>query len=401
MTDIAVIGGGPAGLMAAERLAQAGCRVSIYDRMPSLGRKLLMAGRGGLNLTHSEPFDIFLTRYSTPAPQLEAALRAFPPEALRTWAAGLGEETFAGSSGRVFPKSFKASPLLRALLRRLEALGVRVHTRHAWTGFSENGVVFATPQGEREVRADAVVLALGGASWPRLGADGGWTKILTAKGVPVTPLAPSNCGVRIDWSETFRSRFSGTPLKRIAVEAFALEVAGELVVTDYGLEGGALYALTPVLRDALSTGETGLAIDLRPDLDEAGIVQRLSHPRRGATLTNFLRKALKLSPIQTGLLRESGGRELPTDPAALARLIKHVQLKVTGLQGLERAISTAGGIPFAAVTDDFELQSLPGVFVAGEMLDWEAPTGGYLLQASFATGIAAAAGVLARSGAGG
>lgn len=394
MMDIAVIGGGPAGLMAAERLAEAGWKVAVYDRMPSLGRKFLMAGRGGLNLTHSEPFEAFLTRYGELPAQLEAALRAFPPDALRAWAEGLGEETFTGSSGRVFPKSFKASPLLRAWLRRLSGLGVSVHTRHDWRGFSDDGaILFATPEGELRVRAGAVLLALGGASWPRLGSDGGWAAILTAKGVPVTPLAPSNCGVMLDWSETFRSRFAGTPVKRIGLATSGRRSMGDLVVTETGLEGGALYALTPELRRALEGSDAEIEIDLRPDLDQGSVMERLSQPRRGATLSNFLRKALKLAPVQTGLLREAHGRDLPPDPAKMAGLIKHLRLKVTGIQGLERAISSAGGIPFSALTEYFELKALPGVFVAGEMLDWEAPTGGYLLQASFATGAAAATGL--------
>jgi uncharacterized flavoprotein (TIGR03862 family) len=394
MTDIAIIGGGPAGLMAAERLAGDGCTVAVYDRMPSLGRKLLMAGRGGLNLTHSEPFETFLTRYGELAPQLEAALRAFPPEALRAWADGLGEETFTGSSGRVFPRSFKASPLLRAFLRRLDALGVRVRTRHDWKGFSDDALLFATPDGERKVRADGVLLALGGASWPRLGADGGWVAILAGKGVPISPLAPSNCGVTLGWSETFRSRFAGTPLKRVGLSGPGRRSMGDLVVTDTGLEGGALYALTPDLRRALDAGRPAkIALDLRPDLDHAAVIKRLSQPRRGATLSNFLRKALKLAPVQTGLLREIHGRGLPSDPAEMGDLIKHLELRVTGLQGLDRAISSAGGIAFSALNDDFELKALPGVFSAGEMLDWEAPTGGYLLQACFATGVAAARGL--------
>jgi uncharacterized flavoprotein (TIGR03862 family) len=394
MTDIAVIGGGPAGLMAAEHLARAGYTVAVYDRMPSPGRKFLMAGRGGLNLTHSEPLETFLTRYGELPAQLEAALRAFPPDALRAWAAGLGEETFTGSSGRVFPKSFKASPLLRAWLRRLEELGVQVHTRHDWLGFSEDGGLrFATFGSECTVRADGVLLALGGASWPRLGADGGWAAILKAKGVPVAPLTPSNCGVTRDWSENFRSRFAGTPLKRVSLAVSGRHSMGDLMVTDAGLEGGALYALTAALRRALGAGPAEIELDLRPDLDEAAVRQRLSQPRRGASLSNFLRKALKLAPVQTGLLREGYGRDLPSDPAEIAGLVKRLTLKINGLQGLDRAISSAGGIPFSALTDDFELKALPYVFTAGEMLDWEAPTGGYLLQASFATGAAAARGL--------
>lgn len=393
MTDIAVIGGGPAGLMAAEHLAQAGYKVAVYDRMPSLGRKFLMAGRGGLNLTHSEPLETFLTRYGELPAQLEAALRAFPPDALRAWAADLGEETFIGSSGRVFPKSFKASPLLRAWLRRLDGLGVQVHTRHDWRGLSEDGALrFATVSGEHKVHANGVLLALGGASWPRLGADGGWTAILRAKGVPVVPLTSSNCGVTLKWSENFR-RFAGTPLKRVSLTVSGRRSMGDLMVTDAGLEGGALYALTPDLRRALGAGAAEIAIDLRPDLEEAAVRQRLSQPRRGASLSNFLRKALKFAPVQTGLLREGHGRDLPSDPAEMAALVKQLPLRINGLQGLNRAISSAGGIPFSAVTDDFELLALPGVFTAGEMLDWEAPTGGYLLQASFATGVAAARGL--------
>ena len=392
MTDIAIIGGGPAGLFAAERLAQAGLEVDVFDRMPTLGRKLLMAGRGGLNLTHSEDFETFRTRYGAGRLHLEAALRAFPPDALREWAAGLGEETFAGSSGRVFPKSFKASPLLRAWLTRLGELGVTMHTRHDWTGWNADGALrFETPSGPVSVKPErATLLALGGASWPRLGADGGWTGILAMRGVEIAPLQPANSGVLIAWSDVFRDRFAGQPLKRVKVSAGDAESFGEAMVTRRGLEGGAVYALSASLRPA-----SELTIDLKPELTVHDITERLARThRKGETQTNMLRKALALSPVQTGLLREAAGKDLPRDTVALARLVKSASLKVDGLAGLERAISTAGGIVFSALTDDFEIKALPGVFAAGEMLDWEAPTGGYLLQACFATGAAAADGIL-------
>ena len=394
MTDVAIIGGGPAGLFAAERLAKAGLKVDVFDRMPTLGRKFLMAGRGGLNLTHSENLETFLTRYGAGQPHLEAALRAFPPDALRDWVAGLGEETFAGSSGRVFPKSFKASPLLRAWLGRLAGLGVTVHTRHGWTGWDADGALqFDTPDGSVAVKpGKATLLALGGASWPRLGADGGWTDILAARHVEIAPLQPSNSGVLVAWSDIFRDRFAGQPLKRVKVSAGGAESFGEAMVTRHGLEGGAVYALSASLRQAVE-----LTVDLKPDLTVDDIAERLARAsRKGETLTNILRKTLALSPVQTGLLREAVGKDLPRDPRALATLVKSATLKLGGMAGLERAISTAGGVAFRALTDDFEIKALPCVFAAGEMLDWEAPTGGYLLQACFATGAAAAEGILAR-----
>jgi uncharacterized flavoprotein (TIGR03862 family) len=398
MTDVAIIGGGPAGLIAAERLAQAGLAVTIYDRMPSLGRKLLMAGRGGLNLTHSEPFDRMLERYGPAARHLEPALRAFPPDALRAWAHELGEDTFIGSSGRVFPKSFKASPLLRAWLRRLDALGVAVHTRHAWQGWSESGaLVFGTPDGPFEIApARATLLALGGASWPKLGADGGWLPLLAARGVAIAPLAPANSGVRVGWSDNFRTRFAGQPVKRVRLGIGDVSITGEMVVTGSGLEGGAIYALSRAVREALENGPVRLTIDLKPDLDASEIARRLGRPRRGETTSNFLRKTLALSPVQIGLLREASGKDLPADPFALAQAVKSVGLAVSGVQGLDRAISTAGGVSFDAVDEQFMLRALPGTFVAGEMLDWEAPTGGFLLQACFSTGFYAAAGLLAQ-----
>ncbi|WP_421697421.1 TIGR03862 family flavoprotein [Ancylobacter sp.] len=395
---VAIIGAGPAALIAAEGLAQAGCRVSLFERMASPARKFLIAGRGGLNLTHSEARAPFLARYADAADWLAPMLDAFPPGRLRDWAEGLGEATFVGSSGRVFPRSFKASPLLRAWLARLDGLGVVLNRSHLWRGWSEaGGLRFATPTGEVEVAADAVLLALGGASWPRLGSDGGWVEILRGQGVEIAPLRPANSGARIGWSEPFRARFAGVPLKRIALSLGARRVRGEAMIDGAGLEGGAVYALSAVLREAIAVkGRATLLVDLRPDLSEVTLAARLAATRKGETMANRLRKASGLSPAAAGLLREAG--PLPAEPTVLAARIKAVPLNVTAMAGLERAISTAGGVTRAMVDDRLMLRARPGVFIAGEMLDWEAPTGGYLLQASFATGHAAACGVLARLG---
>ncbi len=378
--------------MAAEVLAGAGARVVIYDRMPSLGRKFLMAGRGGLNITHSEDFDPFLLRYRERSGDLAAALQAFPPQAVRDWCEALGEPTFVGSSGRVFPKSFKASPLLRAWLRRLGSQGVEVKLRHEWRGWRSDGALqFATPEGEASVHADAAVLALGGASWPKLGADGGWAALLSARGVRVAPLRPANCGFDVRWSDVMKTRFAGEPLKSIALTFEGRTLKGEALVTTNGLEGSAIYALSAPLRDAVSRdGSATLTIDLRPDTPPDALARKLSAPRGKQTLSTFLRKAAGLSPVAIGLLREAG--PLPDDPAELAARIRNVPINLTGIRPIERAISTAGGVPFEALDHDFMLRALPGVFCCGEMLDWEAPTGGYLLQACFATGRAAGRG---------
>ena len=393
----AIIGGGPAGLIAAEALARAGIAVTVYDRMPSVGRKFLMAGRGGLNLTHSEDFERFVARYAEAEPVLKPPIEAFRPEDLRAWCEGLGQETFVGSSGRVFPKAFKASPLLRAWLARLEDLSVRFALRHSWRGWDAGGTLIFTDADGEIVRAnpDATILALGGASWPRLGSDGSWTGILEDKGITISPLRPANMGFTLPWSEVMRSRFEGEPLKRIALTFEDVTVRGEAIVTADGLEGGAVYALSGRLRNAVERqGSATLLVDLRPDLSRDALTKRLSAPRKGQSASTFLRKAAGLSPLGIALLRESTP-QLPAEPEALARLIKAVPLALTGTRSLERAISTAGGIPFGEVDGHLMLKRLPGVFVAGEMLDWEAPTGGYLLQATFATGLAAARGALA------
>jgi len=399
-THIAVIGAGPAGLMAAEVLSGGGAAVTVYDAMASAGRKFLMAGRGGLNLTHSEALPAFLTRYDKATPQLTAAIEAFPPDRLREWSEVLGQPTFVGSSGRVFPKAMKASPLLRAWLRRLDAAGVQMKLRHRWTGWDDKGrLSFQTAGGTVAVDGKATVLALGGASWPRLGSDGGWVDTLVAKGVTVSPLKPANCGFTVAWSEVFRDRFEGQPLKGAALSFGPHTLRGEAMITRSGIEGGAVYALSAELRDAiLGSGQAILHIALRPDLASGDLIARLSSPRAKQSLTNWLRKAAQLSPVAIGLLQEaaigSGVSLSSLPPADLAEWINAVPVELNGVAPIARAISSAGGIAFDELDADFMLRRLPGTFAAGEMLDWEAPTGGYLLQASFATGAAAGRGAL-------
>lgn len=392
---IAIIGGGPAGLMAAEVLAHAGRSVTLYERMPSLGRKLLMAGRGGLNLTHSEPLPVFLKRYAAAEPNLAPLIETFTPDALRAWSAGLGQETFVGSSGRVFPQAFKASPLLRAWLRRLESLGVSVRLRHEWQGWTDQGaLLFESPDGPVEVMSEAVILALGGASWPRLGSNGSWASILAARGIDLMPFRPANCGFRVNWSEHLVERFAGVPLKPLGLSFGAVRLRGEAMITALGIEGGGIYALSAALRDAIeSEGSATLHLDLIPDRSVTDVSNKLSAPRRAQSLSSFLKRVLGLSPVAIALMREVH-RHPSEDPDALAALLKHLPIRLTATQPIARAISSAGGISLTEVTADLMLQKLPGVFVAGEMLDWEAPTGGYLLQASFSTGVAAAEGVL-------
>ena len=383
--NIAVIGAGPAGLMAAEAAASGGAKVTIFDRMPSPARKFLLAGRGGLNLTHSEPLDQFLSRYGAAATSLKPMIETFPPDSLRSWAAELGQQTFVGSSGRVFPESFKASPLLRAWLRRLSAQGVELRQRHRFIGFDKGKLRFDTGDTEVQFAADATVLALGGASWPRLGSDGTWVAQLAGWGISVEPLKPANAGVEIAWSPFLRDRFAGQPLKPLALTFRDRTVRGEAMVTQHGLEGGGIYALCAQIRDALASGANAvLELDLRPDVPLDELARRLEQPRGSQSTSTHLRKAGGLSPLATALLRETG--PLPTDPLGLAGRIKRLELPVRAVRPIERAISSAGGVAWSAVDPSLMLTARPGVFVVGEMLDWEAPTGGYLLQACFATG---------------
>nr|WP_240756875.1 TIGR03862 family flavoprotein [Roseicella aquatilis] len=389
---VAVIGAGPAGLMAAEVAAQGGAAVTVLDRMPSPARKLLIAGRGGLNLTHSEPLPDFLGRYGAARSRLAPSIEAFPPAALIAWAEGLGQETFVGTSGRVFPRAMKASPLLRAWLARLAGLGVALRPRHRWLGWEAGALVFEAPEGPGgatiRLRPAATVLALGGASWPRLGSDGAWTGLLEG----VAPLRPANCGFRIAWSEHLRTRFAGTPLKRIALSFGGATVRGEAVLTAAGIEGGAVYALSAALREAIAaSGPATLHLDLRPDVEAAALAARLDGPRGGLSLANHLRRA-GLPPVAIGLVQEAlhAGATAP-----LSRLVKALPLRLEAPMGLDRAISSAGGLRWEEVDEHLMLRRRPGVFACGEMLDWEAPTGGYLLQACFATGVAAGRAALA------
>jgi uncharacterized flavoprotein (TIGR03862 family) len=393
---IAVVGGGPAGLMAAETLAGAGCAVTVYERMPSVGRKLLIAGRGGLNLTHTEPLPAFLARYHPAQAALTAAIEAYPPEALRAWCEGLGQPTFVGSSGRVFPRVFKASPLLRAWLARLSERGVAIRTRHRLTGLGGDGTLaFDTPEGAQEIRPRATLLALGGASWPRLGSDGAWVPLLEGAGLAVAPLKPANVGFGVAWSAHVAERFAGAPLKRIAARIGAARARGEAVVTAGGIEGGVIYALGRPIREAVEReGSATLVFDLRPDLDAGALTKKLGRTRPGESLSTRLRKAAGLDGVAAALLREAHANALPGDAEKLAAAIKAAPLRLTAPAPIARAISTAGGLRFDELDPRFMLRARPGLFAAGEMLDWEAPTGGYLLQAAFASGRAAALGMI-------
>ncbi|MBL8449457.1 MAG: TIGR03862 family flavoprotein [Dechloromonas sp.] len=394
---VAVVGAGPAGLMAAEDLAARGVEVEVYDAMPSPGRKFLMAGRGGLNITHSEAFDRFLTRYGAGRGFLEPSLTAFGPAALRDWMAGLGIASFVGSSGRVFPEGMKAAPLLRAWLHRLRSAGVRLHVRHRWLGWQADGALrFATPTGELAQRPAATVLALGGGSWRRLGSDGAWVPWLAGRGVDVVPLRPANCGFDVAWSPYFRERFAGQPLKAIVARHGGQEVPGECVVSARGIEGGAVYALSASLREGLARGEaTALVLDLAPGRDEAALVEQLARPRGRDSLANHLRRRAGIEGVKTALLREFHVPAELGDAAVLARAIKALAIPLQAPRPLDEAISSAGGVALAELTDALMLKTLPGVFCAGEMLDWEAPTGGYLLTACLATGRRAGEGVAA------
>lgn len=380
--SIAIIGAGPAGLFAAEILSARGCRVQVFDRMPSVGRKLLMAGRSGLNLTHSEPLDRFLQRYGKAKSWLEPALRAFPPSALTEWAEGLGQSCFSGSSGRVFPTAMKASPLLRAWLRRLSGQGVEIHTRHRFMGWDDASVLFETVDGQKSVQADATVLTMGGASWSRLGSDGYWADLLTGE---TTPFAPANCGFLPDWPTDFATRHEGSVLHSVGLTFGTRQTRGDLTITSRGLEGSALYALSADLRESiLNEGRAILTLDLRPTLSAEDVLKRLLSQRERESQTNRLRKALALDAASRELLRFATPKD--ASPLQLAQSIKSLPLPLIGMDALDRAISTAGGVRQEAVDGRFMLKSRPSVFVAGEMLDWEAPTGGYLLQGCIATG---------------
>jgi len=437
-----IIGGGPAGLMAAEVLARAGVAVTVYERMPSPGRKFLLAGHGGLNITHSEARESFVTRYGSSASRIAPMLEAFGPQDLRDWCDALGEPTFVGSSGRVFPQAFRATPLFRAWLASLDQLGVRIERRTAWSGWATSPDEAASPDSAdspadapdaspadallltdadgrtTQVASDVTIFALGGASWPHLGADGGWVAPFQTRGVTVAPLRAANVGVRVDWAPIFSDRFAGTPLKNVSLTvrgprgtSLNAPVRGDAMLTKTGIEGGPVYAIGAAIRDALdaatlnnaSPGKRGrcvLEVDLRPDLTAGHLAERLQHRRPKDSASNWLRRSIGLDPASIGLLREAGGGALPADATAMAALIKAVPVVVTGTMPIDRAISTAGGIEWSEVDEHLMLHKLPGTFVAGEMLDWEAPTGGYLLQASFSMGVTAANGALAWLGAG-
>lgn len=392
---VAVIGGGPAGLMAAEVLAGGGMQVEVYDAMPSVGRKFLMAGKGGMNITHSEPLERFLSRYGARREHIAPLLAEFGPEALRAWVQGLGIATFVGSSGRVFPSDMKAAPLLRAWLHRLRGAGVRFHMRQRWLGWdAEGGLRFAGPLGELRVRPDAVVLALGGGSWARLGSDGAWVPLLRGRGIGVAPLLPSNCGFEVGWSAHFRSRFAGQPVKPLVVSFDGLRQQGELMITAHGIEGGVVYALSAPLREAIAAqGQAVLHLDLVPGRDEARLAADLARPRGRDSLAKHLRRHAGIEGVKAGLVREFAAEAL-ADPARLASALKALPLPLLATRPLDEAISSAGGVRFEELDGHLMLRAVPGVFCAGEMLDWEAPTGGYLLTACFASGKAAGQGVL-------
>ncbi|MEO1750135.1 TIGR03862 family flavoprotein [Thiofaba sp. EF100] len=399
---VIIIGGGPAGLMAAEVLATAGIAVDLFDAMPSVGRKFLLAGKGGMNITHSEPLEPFLGRYGARREALEPLVRAFDPDALRAWIHDLGIPTFVGSSGRVFPEGMKSAPLLRAWLHRLRELGVRFHVRHRWLGSDETGALrFATPEGEVQASAPAVILALGGASWARLGSDGAWVPLLTARGVPIAPLRPANCGFECAWSEHFRTRFAGQPVKPVVLsftddEGVEHRRQGELMVTVHGLEGGLIYALSALLREAIAQqGQATIHLDLVPGRTLERLTADLARPRGAASLAKHLKARAGIEGVKAGLVREVLTGAQLDDPAWLARTLKALPLRLTATRPIDEAISSAGGVMFEALDEHLMLRNLPGVFCAGEMLDWEAPTGGYLLTACFASGRAAGLGALA------
>ncbi|WP_064710709.1 TIGR03862 family flavoprotein [Rhizobium bangladeshense] len=391
---IAIIGGGPSGLAAAELLSLSGHAVTVYDAMPTFARKFLLAGKSGLNITHSEDYARFATRFGTASDRLRAALDAFTPDDIRDWASGLGTETFVGSSGRVFPTVMKASPLLRAWLRRLERQGATLRTRHRWTGFAEQGFLFDTPEGRAIVHYDAALLALGGASWPRLGSDAAWLPWLAERGIEIEAFRPANCGFVVGWSAGFSARFAGEPVKSVTATSEAGTFPGEFVVTGSGIEGSLVYAHAASLRDRLlHHGSAALTLDLAPGRTIERLARDLRRQDSKSSFSNRLRKGAGLDRVKTALLRELTPDRDRTDPERLASMIKALPIPVLDARPIAEAISSAGGIRWTSIDEGFMLKALPGTFVAGEMIDWEAPTGGYLLTACLATGRAAARGI--------
>ena len=400
---VSVIGAGPAGLMAAEVLSLQGFRVDIYDAMPSAGRKFLLAGIGGLNLSHAEPLEQFLPRYGSRQTQLKPIIEAFPPETLIAWVHSLGVKTFIGSSGRIFPEEMKAAPLLRAWLHRLRLSGVTFHMKHRWLGWSDANhchLRFASPEGEKLIRTDAVILALGGGSWPKFGSTGAWVPLLQQQGITVAPLQPANCGFDADWSEHFQQHFAGQPLKSVVVnftdhQSITHSQKGDPIVTTYGLEGGVIYALSAPLREKIAeSGQAIIHIDLLPDQTLQALIDRISLPRGKLSMANQLRKRLGLDRAKTGCLREMVSKSDFGDPLKLVSFIKALPVRLIAARPIDEAISSAGGVSFDALDEQLMLRKMPGIFCAGEMLDWEAPTGGYLLTACFASGRKAGEGAL-------
>ncbi|MBE0684204.1 MAG: TIGR03862 family flavoprotein [Anaerolineales bacterium] len=398
---VAIIGGGPAGLMAAEVLSEHGVKVDVYDSMSSLGRKFLMAGKSGLNLTHSEPFEKFVSRYGKRKGEVEKWLEDFTPDNLREWARGLGVETFVGTSGRVFPKEMKASPLLRAWLKRLDEAGVNFHLRHRWNGVitAEDGggsrIEFETPDGVKTIKADAVILSLGGGSWRRLGSDGAWVDWLSQAGVKVEALKPSNCGFDVAWSPVFKEKFEGHPIKSVVLSFESFHQQGEFIITKEGVEGSLIYAASALMRDEIFTnGKAVMRLDLAPDKTEAQLIEKLSRPRGSRSMASHLEKTVGMKGVKAGLLREFVPKEEFTNAEQLAFYIKRLPVPLIATRPLDEAISSAGGVSFESLDENLMLKKIPGVFCAGEMLDWEAPTGGYLLTACFASGRWAGAGVI-------
>ncbi len=401
MSTIAIVGGGPAGLMAAEVLSQAGLEVHLYDAMPSVGRKFLLAGIGGLNLTHAEPFNDFVLRYGNRQSEMESFLNHFTPQMVRDWARDLGIETFVGSSKRVFPLEMKAAPLLRAWLRRLRTAGVTFHTRHRWCGWDVNHALkFSTPDGEKLVHADAVILALGGGSWAKLGSDGAWLPLLAEQRVVIAPLQPANCGFEVRWSEYFRERFAAQPLKSVILSftdaaGKSYQKLGELMITVTGVEGSLIYALSAPLRDTINAcGSVTVYLDLATDKSLPRLVKALAKPRGSKSMANHLRTRIGIEGARAGLLREYVSATEFANPTLLAAAIKALPIKLIATRPIDEAISTAGGVCFESLETYLMLKTIPGVFCAGEMLDWEAPTGGYLLTAALASGRAAGLGAL-------